>query len=146
MTREETIKEIREARAAGQRSLMSLQDAQRTLKSAGNWGVMDMLGGGLFSGIMKHSKLNNANQQMEQARNELQGFQKELRDINVPGGFRVDVSDFLMFADFFFDGLIADWMVQSKISDAKSQVSEAIEKIQKVLNDLDIWERQIGGL
>ncbi|MDD3338512.1 MAG: hypothetical protein PHS82_06600 [Lachnospiraceae bacterium] len=145
MTREETIKEIREARAAGQRSLMSLQDAQKTLKSAGNWGVMDMLGGGLFSGMMKHSKLNNANQQMEQARNELQGFQKELRDIDVPGGFRVDVSDFLVFADFFFDGLIADWMVQSKIGDAKSQVSEAIEKIQKVLNDLDTWERQIGG-
>lgn len=146
MTREENLKEIREAKYAGNRALMSLRNAQKMLGSAGNWGLVDMLGGGFFSGMIKHSKLNDANQQMEDARYQLQSFQKELSDINVPGSFRVDVSDFLMFADFFFDGLIADWMVQSKIGEAKSQVSDAIGRIERVMSDLNMWEQQIGGM
>lgn len=146
MTREETLKEIKEAREAGKHSLMCLRNAQATLNSAGNWGLVDMFGGNFLSGLMKHSKLSDANRQMEQARYALQRFQKELQDINVPGNFGVNVSDFLVFADFFFDGIIADWMVQSKIGDAKRQVNEAIERIEKVLGDLNMWERQIGGM
>ncbi|MDD3402918.1 MAG: hypothetical protein PHQ72_06135 [Hespellia sp.] len=146
MTREEIRKEIREAKDAGNRSLMSLRNAQQLLSSAGNWGLLDMFGGGLISGMMKHSKLSSANQQMEAARYQVQSFQKELQDINVPGDFGVNISDFLMFADFFFDGIIADWMVQSKIGEAKQQVNEAIEKIENILNDLNSWERQIGGM
>ena len=145
MTREQTIKEIREARAAGNDTLVSLRNAQQLLNSAGNWGLLDMFGGGLLSGMMKHSKLSQANNQMEQARARIRSFQKELQDINVPGSFGVNVSDFLVFADFFFDGLIADWMVQSKISEAKMQVNQAIEKVGRILNDLDNWERQALG-
>lgn len=146
MTREDTLREIREAKDAGNRALLSLRNAQQLLGSAGNWGLVDMLGGGFFTSMIKHSKLNDANQQMEQAKYQLQSFQKELQDINVPGNFGVNVSDFLVFADFFFDGLIADWMVQSKIGDAKMQVNEAIDRIQRVMNDLDSWERQVGGM
>ncbi|MDD2471830.1 MAG: hypothetical protein PHT28_02790, partial [Dehalococcoidales bacterium] len=133
--------ERREARKAGQRALISLREAQRVLGSAGNWGLADMLGGGFFIGMMKHSRLNEANRKMEQARYELQNFQRELRDVSDPGNFRVEISDFLVFADFFFDGLIADWMVQSKIGEAKEQVREAIEKIERILEDLNRWER-----
>lgn len=143
MTREETLKEIMEAKAAGSDTLVSLNHAQQLLNSAGNWGLMDMFGGGLLSGMMKHSKLSEANQQMEQARSRIRSFQKELQDINVPGTFGINISDFLVFADFFFDGIIADWMVQSKISEAKTQVSQAIEKVNKIMNDLNSWEQQI---
>ncbi|NCB92688.1 MAG: hypothetical protein EOM40_09005 [Clostridia bacterium] len=143
MNREQNLKEIREARAVGQQALASLEDARNLLDSAGNWGLLDMFGGGLISGMMKHSKMNNANEQMERARYLLQNFQKELRDIDVPGSFRVNVSDFLVFADFFFDGLIADWLVQSKISEAESQVVEAMEKVRTILNNLNQWEAQL---
>ena len=44
----------------------------------------------------------------------------------------MDVGSFLTFADYFFDGIIADWMVQSKIGDALNQVREA--------------RRQVGGI
>lgn len=143
MTNEERLKEIREAKDAGNQALYSLRNVQRMLNSAGNWGLLDMFGGGLLSGMMKHSKISNANQQMEQAKYQLKSFQKELNDIDVPGDFGVNVGDFLMFADFFFDGLVADWMVQSKIGDAKRQVSDAIYKIEKIMVDLDQWERQV---
>ncbi|MDO4555815.1 MAG: hypothetical protein Q4B70_11805 [Lachnospiraceae bacterium] len=145
MTREDSLREIQEAKAAGNRSLASLKRAQKVLNSAGNWGLVDLFGGGFLTGMMKHSKLSEANQLMEQARLEIYNFQRELKDVNVPGNFGVNISDFLVFADFFFDGMIADWMVQSKIGEAKMQVNEAIERIEGILNDLNNWQRQIGG-
>lgn len=144
MTREDNIREIREARAAGQDTLNSLYQAQELLSSAKGWGLFDMLGGGFVSSMIKHSKLNDANAKMEQAKSQIQIFQKELRDVNVPADFNVNVSDFLVFADFFFDGIIADWMVQSKISEAKNQVDDAIARIQKIMGDLDRWEAQLS--
>lgn len=143
MSREQSMKEIREARNAGEQAIISLENARDLLNSAGNWGIWDMFGGGLISGLMKHSKMDAANTQMEQARYQLQCFQKELRDVDVPADFRMDVSEFLIFADFFFDGIIADWMVQSKISDAKTQVNDAIVKVQNILRDLNQWENHL---
>ena len=48
----------------------------------------------------------------------------------------VEISGFLTFADFFFDGLISDLFVQSRISDAKRQVNEAIYRVETVLGQL----------
>ena len=96
-----------------------------------------MLGGGFFASMVKHSKLNNAQEEMEMARENLRIFQRELRDIRVPIDFRIDIGSFLTFADYFFDGLVADWMVQSKINDAYGQVEEAIEQVSMILEDLD---------
>ena len=41
----------------------------------------------------------------------------ELSDVDQLVGVDLNISDFLSFADYFFDGIIADWMVQSKIKD-----------------------------
>ena len=46
------------------------------------------------------------------------------------------MSDFLTFADFFFDGVIADYLVQSKIAEARAQVSDAIYQVERLLRDL----------
>lgn len=48
----------------------------------------------------------------------------------------MEVGSFLSFADFFFDGFVADYLVQSKISDAKGQVSDAIRRVEQILRDL----------
>lgn len=40
------------------------------------------------------------------AQYEVQRFQKELKDINIDGNFGVNISEFLVIADFFFDVLI----------------------------------------
>ena len=39
-------------------------------------------------------------------------------------------------ADFFFDGGIADYLVQSKIRKARAQVEEAIRRVEQVLDEL----------
>ena len=62
-------KEKREAIEAGQRALSSLRTAEENLNSAKNWGLVDMFGGGFFSTMLKHSKMDQARQNMEALRN-----------------------------------------------------------------------------
>lgn len=136
MSNELMSQEIREAIAAGERALGSLKSAEEKLGSARNWGFVDLFGGGLITDLIKHSKMNDAVSYMEVAKRDLQSFQKELKDVNVPMDLRMEVGGFLSFADFFFDGLVADYLVQSKISDAREQVGEAIRMVQILLRDL----------
>lgn len=136
----EMIVEIYEAIDAGERALMSLKEAQQYLNSAGTWGLFDMFGGNLITGLMKHSKINNASRTIEDARYDLRKFQKELKDVDtlVPD---VNIGDFLTFADFFWDGFVADIMVQSKISKGKKQVAEAISRVSDILSQLKRYYR-----
>ena len=130
------IIEIREAITAGERALSSLYAAQNKLKSARGWGIFDMLGGGLLSDLMKHSRMNDASSYMEAARRDLEIFKRELADVSTSYNIRMDVDGFLTFADFFFDGLIADYLVQTRISQAREQVDEAIVKVSGILAEL----------
>lgn len=128
--------EIQEAVRAGEKALVSLRQAQEKLNSARNWGIFDLLGGGFFTDMMKHSRMNDATALMEDARADLLTFQRELRDVHVPTELRMEVGSFLTFADFFFDGLVADYLVQSKISEAREQVNDAIQQVERLLYSL----------
>ena len=122
-------KEVREAVAAGERALGSLRNAQKCLDGAKNWGIVDMLGGGLVSSLVKRSK-------MDEAKADLRKFQKELRDVSVSMDLRMEIGSFLSFADVFFDNLFVDVMVQSKINEARDQVDEVIARVESLLVDL----------
>lgn len=129
-------REVNEAIQAGSQALASLRQAKECLDSAGNWGILDMLGGGLISTFVKHSKMNDAESLIEQARRDLKRFQRELKDVDTIADFHIETGDFLAFADYFFDGLIADWLMQSRINDAKRQVDSAIQNVEETLRRL----------
>ncbi|MCR5755564.1 MAG: hypothetical protein K6G30_12235 [Acetatifactor sp.] len=128
------VKEIREAIEAADNALEHLRSARRYLDSASNWGLLDLFGGGLISGFMKHSKMSDAEHELDNARYALQRFSKELRDVS--GYSSIHIGDFLTFADFFFDGFVADILVQSKISDGKRQCDEAIRRVEVIRGEL----------
>ena len=128
-------KEIQEAIDAGEEALRSLYDAKKYLISAGNWGIVDILGGGLITDLIKHSKIQDASRCIDRARYDLRRFSKELDDIDEYIS-DVNVGDFLTFADFFFDGFIADIFMQNKISDAKNQVDQAINRVNTIISRL----------
>lgn len=129
-------KEKREAIEAGNRALCSLREAQKNLQSAKNWGIWDMLGGGFISTMAKHSKMDRAKQNMEQAKYDLKKFSKELDDVNMNYHLEIQTGDFLSFADWFFDGFFVDWMVQDRINQASDQVSNAIYRVENILRQL----------
>ncbi len=130
-------RELKEAKQAGQEALNCLNRAAESLKSAGNWGIVDMLGGGLISTFVKHSKMNDAEALVQQARSALKRFQKELTDVENVEDFHIETGDFLAFADYFFDGIIADWLMQSRINDARAQVENARQKVMYIMRQLN---------
>lgn len=129
-------KKKQEAIDAGERALRSLNAAKENLNSAGNWGFVDMMGGGFFTTMIKRSKMDQAQDNMDQVKYDLQNFSKELRDVSMNCDLNIEVGDFLSFADYFFDGFFIDWMVQDKINRAKDQVSEAIRQVEHVMDQL----------
>jgi len=129
-------REVREAIDAGEQALRSLKTAREKLNSAGNWGLLDIFGGDTISGLMKHKKIGDAERYIDDAKRDLRYFSRELGDIRGIENMNIDVGGFLTFADFFFDGFLADVMVQSKINNAKRQVDEAIRRVENVLKRL----------
>ena len=120
---------INEAIAAGEQALDSLYAAKQKLDSAKGWGWVDLFGGGFITDMIKHGK-------MEDAKCNLRIFQQELSDAQISVDLDMEVGEFLAFADFFFDGLIADYLVQSKIEDARRQVADAIQQVSDILEKL----------
>ena len=129
-------KEIQEAIFSGKVALECLGKAKKSLDSAGNWGLVDIFGGGLISGIMKHSRIDDAKAEMDAARYALRKFKDQLDDVRDIDLTSIDIGSFTTFADFFFDGFLMDFVVQSKISEAKRQVDEAIWKVKGILETL----------
>jgi hypothetical protein len=77
-------KEIQEARAAAQEVLRLLDEVERTLRGARNWGFFDMFSKrSLFSSLIKYGKIDKAEGQLRQVQSALRRLQKELGDINL---------------------------------------------------------------
>jgi hypothetical protein len=130
-------KEIREAIDAGKRANNSLLDMKENLSSAKSWGVWDMMGGGLISNIAKHSAIDKASISGKNVEHYLKIFKKELSDVNQFTDFKIDISSFTKFADFFFDGFFVDWFVQSKINNSLSNVNNVYERIDIIISELN---------
>ena len=133
-------KEIREAISAGSRALSSANSVLSSLDSAEGWGTWDLLGGGLISDMAKHSHLDEAQSKVQSLQSELRRFKTELADVTINADMQVSVDGFLRFADYFFDGLFADWAVMDKISKSKSSVQSTKSQIESVLSRLRSME------
>ena len=127
-------KERAEAIEAGKRAKRSLTNALNALDSARSWGIFDILGGGLISSLAKHSKMDDASEYIEEAKADLMAFSDELDDIQEYTNIDLSTGDFWGFADWFFDGLFSDWVMQDRINEARSQVQNAIRKVDSILS------------
>lgn len=133
-------KEIREAIQAGEAALSSLKNAREKLDNAKNWGIFDIVGGGFVSSLIKHSRMDDAQEYMEEAKQNLRRFEKELQDVSLSDSFArsssIDISSFVRFADSFFDNMILDFYVQSQIRQALDAVENAIRQVEDILTAL----------
>ena len=131
-------KELAEAMAAGKTALSRARSVLSSLNSAGNWNTWDLIGGGgVITHIAKHSHLDEAQNKVYALQEALGRFQTELADVSIPSGFQVNIDGFLRFADYFFDGLFADWAVGEQISQSRAQVEGVLYRIQSVLEKVE---------
>ena len=129
-------RELQEAIAAGTEALRTTADIVQLIESAKDWAAFDLLGGGFLADIAKHDKLDEAQQQVSRLQIQLQRFNKELSDVTFRANLQVRIDSMLRFADFFFDGLLADAAVLDKIRQSLAQVEQTREQILAILRRL----------
>jgi hypothetical protein len=131
-------REFAEAIQAGEQAISGLKRVRDAMQSASHWGVWDMLGGGLLTTAVKHSRIDDARAEAYQVQELLRRFRRELADIDAPTrDFLTDIDGFETFADFFLDGLIFDWIVQSKIDRSLQNTRQMIDKVHTLLRELN---------
>ena len=136
MEEQEKQRELAEAVAAGSRALMNLRRSQEFLDKAANWGLFDMLAGGIFATLVKHQKIKEAQDVMEEARQSLRAFEKELQDVNLNLNLDLEIGEFLTFADYFLDNVFVDVMVQSRLSSAAGELERTRSDVRGILTKL----------
>lgn len=135
-TLESQKKEINEALSVGKNVLNITEQILSKLASAEGWGTWDLIGGGLITDLVKHSHLDEAQAKVEELQIELRRFKTELTDVTIYADLKVNIEGFLSFADYFFDGLFADWMVLDKINQSQTQVQSTKDQIEGVIIQL----------
>lgn len=131
------IKEMSEAITAGKIVLNDANDARDCLDSADGWSTWDVLGGGVMTDIMKHSKLDEAQECVCRMQSSLRRFKTELSDVNIKSNITVNISGFTKFADYFFDGLFVDISVKNRISSSIDEVRTVSRNVAEIVNKLE---------
>ena len=138
--------EIKEAISAGRSADSTADSVLSELKSAEGWNTWDMFGGGgIITHMAKHEHLDSAQDLVSNLQSKLRRFKTELADIRITASIQVNVDGFLRFADYFFDGLFADWAVGDKISQSISSVTETKRQIVRTLDKLLEMEKATDG-
>lgn len=138
-------KELKEAIEVGKQVQDELSRMVDSLESAEGWGTWDMLGGGLIATAAKHSRIDEANEYANNVKIALIRFQNELSDVNISMDIDINIDSFEKFADFFFDGLISDWIVQSKIGESLDSVNQVVNQVNCVMASLKSSLRKAEG-
>lgn len=136
-------REIDEAIQAADGALASLDKVIDSLESAEGWGTWDMLGGGFLSTAIKHSHIDDARDAVQDAQAQIDRFNRELADVKRSTNVTIEIGNLDVFADYFLDGLIVDWVVQSKIQDsleqarqARTSIAGAVGHLRRLKNDV----------
>jgi hypothetical protein len=131
------LKEIGEAIKAGKEVVSGLDQVIDSLGSAKGWGTWDLLGGGFISTAIKHSRIDDARNGIYIVQTKISQFRRELADVEKTIDLTINIGELATFADYFFDDLIFDWIVQSKIVDSLERSVHAKELIAKTMTELE---------
>ncbi|MDX8340467.1 hypothetical protein SLH46_14790 [Draconibacterium sp. IB214405] len=131
--------EVNEAINAGKMAIKGLKLALASLRKAQNWGTFDMVGGGLIATAVKHSKMDEAKALIHDVQYWLRKFNRELNDVQVNEVSTMDLQldGLTTFADYFFDNLIMDWVVQSKINRSYDGCLDVLNQVSLIVKQLE---------
>ena len=136
MDLESERKELREAIHAGQAALETAGHVMAELEEASSWSTFDLMGGGILTDMIKHEHMDAAQNEVERLQIQLRSFKTELADVHVHLDVQVRLDDFMRFADYFFDGLFADWAVRDQIKRSQAAIDQTYGDIQRLLDRL----------
>lgn len=128
------IIEINEAICYGERALDAIENSIKALDDVEGWGIPHIVAD--ETRTVENSSIDHARKYAEQAQRMLEKFKKELSDIIMITGTEIAVGPFEAFADYFFDSMIFDWLVQTEMGktldttkNMKNQLDKAMSKL-----------------
>ena len=96
--------EISEALREANNCLMISEETLKSLRSAKNWGIYDIVGGGMISSAIKHNRIDDAKTYMERLSYSVDRLNKELGDVDTSiFNEGLNISGFSYTFDIFFD-------------------------------------------
>ena len=128
--------EVQNARNTISTLIPLIEEAERKIKSARNWGFIDIFGGGFLTDVIKHMNLNAAASVMQDISYQLGTLQNQLKTLTIPTDYRMQMGGFSTFADFIFDGAIFDIYMQSKIMKSLDEVRNLKSRLVQLDNVL----------
>jgi len=130
------IKEVDEAIEVGESALKAVEHTIKSLERAEEWGVWNMVEAGLISTAVKHNHIDEAKNYAEETQRLLGKLKREISDIKMITNTEILIGTFETFSDYFFDGLIFDWVVQSEIGKSLDSVKNTKNKIDRAMSKL----------
>ncbi|ARK24758.1 hypothetical protein SporoP37_08835 [Sporosarcina sp. P37] len=134
------LREIDEALEAGKKAEHALAGAMKKLDSAEGMSMWDtFLGGGLFVSALKYSEINSSDDLVHQAQRALRHYETELMDVQdaATESFQINKNDIFTFTDVFFDNIFSDWMVHTRITDAKKKLHAVMQDVRRIQDQLE---------
>lgn len=130
------LRERAEAIHAADVALRHLNRSLELLDSARDWGTFDMFIGGMVSSMIKHKRIDDAEDEFNAARDAVKRFAREVADVDDADIVRFDINGLVSGIDIFMDNVLADIYVQYKIEKAQERVRVAIAQISAVREQL----------
>jgi multidrug efflux pump subunit AcrA (membrane-fusion protein) len=139
---QDALRQLKEAELAALDASTALSRVDEHLASARTWGGIDMFAGGLVATGIKHAHINQARSSLARVQVKLRAFERELGDVGRNERFSIDIGRFATFADYFLDGLMIDWFIQSRIHEARERVFSTMADVRRITSDLRAQERR----
>ena len=136
--------EISEALREANNCLMISEETLKSL-SAKNWGIYDIVGGGMISSAIKHNRIDDAKTYMERLSYSVDRLNKELGDVDTSiFNEGLNISGFSYTFDIFFDNIFSDFSVQGEINDSLYKIEDFRNKVLNLIRKLEEKENSVG--
>lgn len=137
--------EISEALREANNCLMISEETLKSLRSANNWGIYDIVGGGMISSAIKHNRIDDAKTYMERLSYSVDRLNKELGDVDTSiFNEGLNISGFSYTFDIFFDNIFSDFSVQGEINDSLYKIEDFHNNVLNLIRKLEEKENSIG--
>lgn len=138
------LKELDEALSACKKLIMSLSSAKDDLASAKNWGIFDILGGGLIPSLVKHDHIKRASQYIKDSSEKAAILSRELGDLSMFFSIeQIEIDSLSKTFDTFFDNIFSDMSIQEQINTAYENICHNYETARILFEKLETYRKEI---
>lgn len=109
-----------------------------SITSAKNWGIYDILGGGILSSLFKHDKINNTKSIIDNLNIKLESLKEKLHGVNlVYESKNLDLCTSNHTFDVLFDNIFTDLYVQDKINNTYLDIKVLIDNLNVLRSEIN---------